>query len=222
MVPNNSHTPALFFKSILQKQDEFSDTLLGLNLAGIIPRVKRHAAINQSIKESLDLIHELSNEIRTMAYLLHPPLLDESGLSGAIEWYAAGISERSGLQIRLEISEEFGRLPVKMETALFRIVQECLTNIHRHSGSNTATIRLSRRADSVLLELQDDGRGISSEKLAGIRAQRSGVGFAGMRERVRHLKGVIDVQSNSCGTNVSVTLPMIEASERIQQVSAAG
>jgi signal transduction histidine kinase len=198
--------------------------VLSLNLASITPRVKRHAAIDKSIKESLDLIHELSDEIRTMAYLLHPPLLDENGLSGAIEWYAEGLSDRSGLQIGLEISKEFGRLPGEMETALFRIVQECLTNIHRHSGSKTATIRLSRRADSVSLELQDAGRGISSEKLAGIQAQRSGVGVAGMRERVRHLKGVMDIQSDSCGTKVSVTLPITEASElrKIQQAGAAG
>jgi signal transduction histidine kinase len=198
--------------------------VLSLNLASITPRVKRRAAIDKTIKESLDLIHELSDEIRTMAYLLHPPLLDENGLSGAIEWYAAGLSDRSGLQVGVEISEEFGRLPGEMETALFRIVQECLTNIHRHSGSKTATIRLSRRADSVSLELQDDGRGISSEKLAGIQSQRSGVGIAGMRERVRHLKGVMDIQSDSCGTKVSITLPITETSElgKIQSAGAAG
>ena len=199
-------------------------TVLSLNLASITPRVKRHAAIHKSIKDSLGLIHELSDEIRTMAYLLHPPLLDESGLSGAIEWYAAGLSDRGGLQIGLEISEEFGRLPGEIETALFRIVQECLTNIHRHSGSKTATIRLSRRADTVFLEVQDDGRGISSEKLAGIQAARSGVGVAGMRERVRHLKGVMNIQSDSCGTKVSVTLPVTEVSEpeKIQQTGAVG
>jgi two-component system, NarL family, sensor kinase len=122
------------------------------------------------------------------------------------------LSERSGIRVELEISENFGRLPGEMETAVFRIVQECLTNIHRHSGSETAMIRLLRHANNISLELQDEGRGISVEKLAGIQAQRAGVGINGMRERVRHLKGVMNIQSNSNGTKVSVTLPIAATS----------
>jgi len=182
-------------------------TALGLNLAAITSRVKRHAVIGNSIKESLDLIHQLSDEIRTLSYLLHPPLLDENGLSGAIEWYMAGLSERSGLRVELEISKQFGRLPVEMETTVFRIVQECLTNIHRHSGSETAKIRLLRHVNDVSLEIQDEGRGMSAEKLVWIQAQRSGVGVTGMRERVRQLNGTMEIESNSDGTKVSVTLP---------------
>jgi signal transduction histidine kinase len=188
-------------------------TAISLNLASITPRIKRHAVIGKSINESLDLIHQLGDEIRTMSYLLHPPLLDETGLSGAIEWYAAGVSKRSGIHIEVEISEKFGRLPGEMETALFRVVQECLTNIHRHSGSKTATIQLLRHASGVSLVLQDAGNGIPVEKLAEIQAQRSGVGFAGMRERVRHLKGDLDIQSNPDGTRVSVTLSIAATDE---------
>jgi signal transduction histidine kinase len=188
-------------------------TVLGLHLAAIMPRVKRHPVIRKSIEESLDLIHQLSSEIRTMSYLLHPPLLDLTGLSGAIQWYVAGLAERSGLSIELETSDDFGRLPHEMELAVFRIVQECLTNIHRHSGSKTATIRLLRRSTDVSLEVLDEGRGISGTKLSLIQAQRSGVGMAGMRERVRHLRGAMNIHSNAQGTKVSVTLPMDSTSE---------
>jgi len=148
-----------------------------------------------------------------MSYLLHPPLLDENGLSGAIEWYTSGLSKRSGLTVELDVSQHFGRLPGEMETAVFRIVQECLTNIHRRSGSRTARIRLLRHANNVELEIQDEGKGMSIEKLAGIQAQASGVGVTGMRERVLQLKGVMEIQSNSHGTTVSVTLPIAGTSE---------
>ena len=119
-----------------------------------------------------------------------------------------GLTERNGLKVQLNISEDFGRLSSEMEMALFRIVQECLTNIHRHSGSNAATIRLSRDAENVFLEIQDEGKGLSAEKLARIRAQRSGVGITGMQERVRHFKGVMNIESNGYGTKVSCVLPL--------------
>jgi signal transduction histidine kinase len=135
-------------------------------------------------------------------------LLDESGLSEAIQWYMQGLMERSGLAIELDIPDDFGRLPQDLELAVFRIVQEALTNIHRHSGSKTATIRLSRGGHSVLLEIQDHGQGISDEKLAAIKAQRTGVGIAGMRERVRQCKGEMNIQSNSTGAKIFVTLPV--------------
>jgi signal transduction histidine kinase len=119
-----------------------------------------------------------------------------------------GLKERSDLEIELSVPEDFGRLPADLELTIFRIVQEGLTNIHRHSGSKTATIRLSRSADSVLLRIEDQGKGISPEKLAALRAQRTGVGITGMRERVRHLKGVMDIQSNGTGATISVTFPV--------------
>ncbi|MGB4784815.1 MAG: PAS domain S-box protein, partial [Candidatus Acidiferrum sp.] len=181
---------------------------LGLNLASITHHLGQDPLIGKAVEESRELIQQLSKEIRTMSYLLHPPLLDENGLSEAIHWYMQGLTERSDLSIELSISENFGRLSREIELAVFRIVQECLTNIHRHSGSKTATIRLSRTAESVSLQIQDEGKGISAEKLAGIQSERLGVGITGMRERVRHFRGIMDIQSNGRGTRISVTLPV--------------
>jgi len=183
-------------------------TVLGMNLAGIAQRVGQNPSLSDTVEDTQNLVQQLSREIRTTSYLLHPPLLDENGLSQAIHWYMQGLKERSDLDIELSIPENFGRLPADLELTIFRIVQEGLTNIHRHSGSKTATIRLSRNADSVLLKIEDHGKGISPEKLAALRAQRTGVGIMGMRERVRHLNGVMDIQSNGKGTTVSVTFPI--------------
>jgi PAS domain S-box-containing protein len=183
-------------------------TVLGMNLAGIAQRVGQNPSLSETVEDTQSLVQQLSREIRTTSYLLHPPLLDENGLSQAIHWYMQGLKERSDLDIELSIPENFGRLPADLELTIFRIVQEGLTNIHRHSGSKTATIRLSRSADSVLLRIEDHGKGISPEKLAALRAQRTGVGITGMRERVRHLDGVMDIQSNGTGATISVTFPV--------------
>jgi PAS domain S-box-containing protein len=180
---------------------------LGMNLAGITQRAGDNAALSKALEDTQNLVQQLNREIRTTSYLLHPPLLDESGLPGAIRWYMDGLAERSGLDIDLDIPDAFGRLPEDIELAVFRIVQESLTNIHRHSGSKTARIRLSRDACSVGLEIQDHGKGISGEKLAAIKAQRTGVGITGIRERVRHFNGLMDIQSNGTGATISVTLP---------------
>ena len=183
-------------------------TVLGMNLASIAQRVGQNPSLSETVEDTQSLVQQLSREIRTTSYLLHPPLLDENGLSQAIHWYMQGLKERSDLEIELSVPENFGRLPADLELTIFRIVQEGLTNIHRHSGSKTATIRLSRSADSVLLRIEDHGKGISPEKLAALRAQRTGVGITGMRERVRHLKGVMDIQSNGTGATISVTFPV--------------
>jgi PAS domain S-box-containing protein len=197
-------------------------TALGLQLATITQHAVK-PQIRKAAQESLEMVRQLSKEIRTVSYLLHPPLLDENGLSGAIQWYIQGLAERSDLKIELFIPKDFRRLPGDTEVAIFRIVQECLTNIHRHSGSKTATIRLSTDSNGVSLEIQDEGKGIPAEKLTGIQTQRSGVGIAGIRERVRHLKGVMNVQSSSKGTKVSITIPItaISESERSQHASNA-
>jgi PAS domain S-box-containing protein len=183
-------------------------TVLGMNLASMAQRVGQNPSLSETVEDTQNLVQQLSREIRTTSYLLHPPLLDENGLSQAIHWYMQGLKERTDLDIELSVPENFGRLPADLELTIFRIVQEGLTNIHRHSGSKTATIRLSRSADSVLLKIEDHGKGISPEKLAALRAQRTGVGITGMRERVRHLKGVMDIQSNGTGATISVTFPV--------------
>ena len=182
-------------------------TVLGMNLTCIEQNVGRNSKVRKAIEESRELVHQLSKEIRTMSYLLHPPLLDENGLPGAIHWYIQGLAERSGLKSKLIIPKDFGRLSDDVEVTIFRIVQECLTNIHRHSESKTAAIQLSRTAESVFLEIQDEGKGIPAEKLAEIQGHRTGVGITGMRERVRHLNGTIDIQSNANGTKISVRFP---------------
>jgi PAS domain S-box-containing protein len=182
--------------------------ILGMNLASLGQQVEDNAALGKVVADCQNLVQELSKELRTTSYLLHPPLLDESGLSEAIRWYIQGLTERSDLSIGLAISENFGRLPRDIELTLFRIAQECLTNIHRHSGSKTAVIRLSQSAGNVSLEIQDDGMGIPAEKQARIQLQGSGVGITGMRERVRHFKGAMDIESSDSGTKVSVLLPV--------------
>jgi PAS domain S-box-containing protein len=199
---------------------------LSMNLAGLSRQAKHDPSLAEALEDTQSLVQQLNKEIRTTSYLLHPPLLDETGLSRAIDWYMQGLMERSGLEIELDIAEDFGRLPADLELTIFRIVQESLTNIHRHSGCKTATIHLSRRPRNILLEIQDQGKGIPADKLAEIKAQRTGVGIAGMRERVRHFKGEMDIQSNGAGARIVVTFPLsadpASESEAILQPSEAG
>jgi signal transduction histidine kinase/DNA-binding response OmpR family regulator len=159
------------------------------------------------IRESLELVRQISQEIRTTSYLLHPPMLDETGLIGALRWYIDGLVERGGLDIRLNIPDDFQRQSRDVELVIFRVVQEALTNVHRHSGSKTAEIDLRREGDTIHLTVQDQGRGIAPEKLDQIRTKGAGVGVRGMRERVRQLKGNMHIQSGENGTRISVTLP---------------
>ena len=171
---------------------------------------KSHSRLCASITQSMELIQQLSQELRTVSYLLHPPLLDELGLPSALRWYVEGFAERSKINVRLELSDELGRLPVDMEMALFRIIQECLTNIHRHSGSRKATISVLRTEQEVRLDVRDYGRGMphdSSHSYA-----RSGVGIQGMRERVRQLSGQFKIRSHSDGTTISVRFPLAAVS----------
>lgn len=192
-------------------------TALGLNLGMIARQEMQSPVAEKAIQESHELIEQLSKEIRTMSYLLHPPLLDESGLTGALRWYTEGLAERSDLNIQLIISETVARLPRDMELAVFRIVQECLTNIHRHSGSKTGIIRLSRDTENVSLEVEDQGKGMSPEKVAELQAQRSGVGITGMRERVRHFGGSMHIESSHMGTKISVRFPLgLTADSRLE------
>jgi signal transduction histidine kinase len=135
-------------------------------------------------------------------------MLDESGISSALSWYVQGLAERSGLEIELKVSENLGRLPSEMELLIFRLVQECLTNIHRHSGSKTALIRMERAENTVHVKVEDHGRGMSPERLAEIQSHGTGVGIRGMRERVRHFRGDLVIESNNSGTKVRAALPL--------------
>lgn len=182
---------------------------LGMSLAQFSAYAKQDRVFAQALEDAEELVRHLNSEIRTTSYLLHPPLLDESGLPQAISWYTKGLQERSGIQVQLQVSEEFGRLPSDIELALFRIIQESLTNVHRHSGSKSANIRLAQSDNSVSMQIEDRGKGIPPEKLTSIRAQRAGVGMTGMRERVRQLNGVFDIRSSDSGVTINVTLPAL-------------
>jgi len=163
----------------------------------------------EGIRQSVELIRQLSQELRTVSYLLHPPLLDELGLPSALRWYVEGFAERSKIEVELKVSPELGRLPADMETTIFRIIQESLTNIHRHSGSKKAAIRLLRSPQGVCLEVQDFGKGMPEAKTNGLPTHRAaGVGIQGMRERVRQLSGTFDIQSREDGTTVTARFPV--------------
>lgn len=149
-----------------------------------------------------------------MSYLLHPPLLKEIGLQAALKWCAEGFSQRSGISVDLDMPEDFGRLPLEVENALFRIVQECLTNVQRHSGSPTARIELQRRPRWVGLKVLDHGRGMPEGILGDESGVESlGVGLLGMRERVRQLGGQIRIVPGGTGATIQVDIPVaMEAS----------
>jgi two-component system sensor histidine kinase UhpB len=161
------------------------------------------------IEESIDLASASSLEIRTVTYLLHPPLLDEIGLVSAIQTYAEGFRQRTGIQIELVIPDDFGRLEGPLEMALFRIVQEGLANVHRHSGSSVAIIALERDAGEVRLVLQDRGCGLQPKREAAEKGfVQFGVGILGMRERAEQLGGRLDIDSSGAGTRITTTLPI--------------
>ena len=169
---------------------------------------------NQPAHEGLDqcveLVAESIKEVRTIAYLLYPPMLEETGLRSAIQWYLDGFGRRSGIETNLEIPSDFGRLPRDIELALFRVLQESLTNVHRHSGSTTAQIRLHVSDGHALLEVKDRGKGIPSEILQQAATDSYGalgVGLRGMSERVRQLGGDLEVSSTPEGTTVIAIVP---------------
>ena len=183
-------------------------TVLGLSLARLIQNAEVIAPeLAKEGKEIGEVVQQLHREIRTTSYLLHPPLLDEAGLNSALSWYVQGVVERSGMAIDLSIAEDFGRLPADMELAIFRVVQECLTNIHRHAESKTAHIRVARENGSVCIEVRDEGKGISPERLTEIQSRGSGVGIAGIRERLRQFRGDMKIESNNSGTRLVARIP---------------
>ncbi len=186
---------------------------LGMNLsvlqtiaAGGDGEVARLAAESQRLSD------DLNREIRTLSYLLHPPLLDEVGLTSALRWYVDGFAQRSKIAVELDLPDQAARLPRDLELVVFRVVQESLTNVHRHSGSGSAKIYLRHSDHAVDFEISDRGRGISPEKQRDMTAAKSGVGVRGMQERVRQLGGTLQIVSGGDGTKVIVNLPMRSAS----------
>ena len=195
---------------------------LGMNLATIIRQAQQGPPqLIGAAEDGQRTVRQLTQEIRTVSYLLHPPLLDESGLADALRLYINGLKDRSGLDISLVVPTGFGRLPDEMELVIFRLVQECLTNVHRHSGSKKAVVRLACDGETVSLEVQDEGKGISAEKLSEVRAQGSGVGIAGMRERVRRLGGRFTIESEGAGTTMSFSFPLLQGATFVGQGKAS-
>jgi two-component system sensor histidine kinase UhpB len=182
---------------------------LAMQLARISEDAKKNPAqLTKDVEDAEGLVQHLSQEIRTTSYLLHPPMLDEAGISSALSWYVQGLAERSSLEIDLKLPENFGRLPSEMELLIFRLVQESLTNIHRHSGSKAALIQIDREEHTVHVRVEDQGKGMPPERLAEIQSYGTGVGISGMRERVRQFRGDLIIESNASGTRVHASLPL--------------
>jgi len=176
-----------------------------------------HAAL-AVVSEVEELADQAIGEIRTMSYLLHPPLLDEVGFACAAEWYIEGFAKRSGITVQAEIARSRVRMPKNVEIALFRVLQESLTNVHRHSGASNASIHFQHEADAVMLEIRDFGKGIPEERLQllhGVSAE-TGVGLAGMRERMRELNGTLEIESDARGTCMRAMVPLHTVSLPLQ------
>jgi signal transduction histidine kinase len=197
--------------------DSVGQTLaaLSMNLASVAAEIERLKKTAGTIADSAALVNDMSTDIRTISYLLHPPLLDEAGLSSALTWYIQGFSERSKIEVNLDVPRDFARLSRDLETAIFRVIQECLTNIHRHSQSSVANVRVRSSEKEVRIEVEDKGKGIPPEKrVEVVSAGAPGVGIRGMRERLRQLGGSLEINSdgNGKGTLIVARLPLVNAS----------
>jgi signal transduction histidine kinase len=166
------------------------------------------AGCQAGLRDVEDFLQQAVQEVRTVSHLLHPPLLDESGLLSAIQWYAEGFSKRSGVKLTLEVDEQRQRFGRDVETGLFRIVQEALTNVHRHSGAEAVHIKVKSAGGRLTLSIQDDGKGIPSDALRITPTGSHGVGLSSMRERSALLGGAFNVESNSRGTSIVVSVPL--------------
>jgi signal transduction histidine kinase len=191
-------------------------SVLAMNLGAVGEDLGRIVKTVATVADSASMVRQMSDDIRTMSYLLHPPLLDEMGLAPALKWYVEGFAERSKIAVDLRCGSEIGRLPREVETAIFRIVQECLINIHRHSGSPTAAIQIESTDDFVRLEVRDHGTGISPELRRQMETGGTlGVGLRGMRERASQLGGSLEISADETrqGTCIMVRLPATEADQ---------
>ena len=217
---------------LLQLQDaerrKFSRELhdsLGQYLAGAKMNLEMYVSQQKEglLAEAVQLLDQSISETRTISHLLHPPLLDEAGLTSAAKWYLEGFAQRSGIEVQVDLPEELSRLPRPVALGLFRVLQESLTNIHRHSNSAKAEVALELLPKQVLLRVRDHGKGIAPDFLETFRANgaNSGVGLAGMRERVRELGGQFSIQRCSPGTLISVTLPVLDSVESEKKQTAA-
>jgi signal transduction histidine kinase len=203
---------------LLQLQDaerrKFSRELhdsLGQYLVGVKMNLEMFATRRQDeyLVEAVQLVDQSIAETRTISHLLHPPLLDETGLASAAKWYVEGFAQRSGIQVAVDLPQDLGALPKPVALGLFRVLQESLTNIHRHANSTRAEVAVHLLSAEVVLKVRDYGKGIALEQLDNFRTKgSSGVGLAGMRERIRELGGRLRIEPVAPGTSISVTLPL--------------
>jgi signal transduction histidine kinase len=178
---------------------------------GILRQDQSLAWRKQAASEASELISKAIQQVRTISHLLHPPLLDELGLQSSLRWYLEGFTKRSGLETSLEvIPEEFPRLHVNLEIAIFRIVQEALTNVYRHAQARKGSVTLIKRDGQVIVKIRDDGKGIS-DQVADLRPGNIGVGFAGMRQRAKEFGGELLLRNTYPGTLVEIAIPMLSA-----------
>jgi two-component system, NarL family, sensor kinase len=189
---------------------------LKISVSFLQEHCKRDPSTLAIVSEVSKLADQAIDEIRTMSYLLHPPLLDEAGFPCAAEWYVEGFARRSGINVSLTLTTDRERLPITIEIALFRVLQESLTNVHRHSGASQVSVCFQRQSETAMLEIRDFGRGIPAERLARLReaSAETGVGLAGMRERLNELNGKLEIESDGHGTSIRaiVRLPTIARS----------
>jgi signal transduction histidine kinase len=185
-------------------------TALKIQVASLQKQFENGQPAFDALSEIAVTADQALQEIRTTSYLLHPPLLDEAGLASAARWYVEGFSKRSGIKVNLDLPPRAERVPNDIEMVLFRVLQESLVNVHRHSGASIVDIVLKRRPQVVTMEVHDDGKGIAPELLDRLRKANTdgGVGLAGMRERINDLNGHLDIDSSSRGTTLRVSLPL--------------
>jgi len=190
----------------------------------VLRRSELSAGTDAVLAESSSLLEQALTETRTISHLLHPPLLDEVGFASAARWYVDGFAKRSGVEINLEIPMELMRLPDSVELSLFRVLQESLTNMHRHSGSPTVDIRLNLDAKRVILDVRDYGRGMPQELLQRFQevGTGGGVGLAGMKERISELGGRVEISAADPGTVVTVSMPVSKRDDTFGSSTRAG
>src|ERR1035438_4175678 len=200
--------------------DSTGQTLAALKIS--VSLVQEHCKEDPPTLALMSEVAQLANqaiaEIRTMSYLLHPPLLDEVGFVCAAEWYIEGFAKRSGVTVKADIANPSGRLDRRVEIVLFRVLQESLTNVQRHSGASEASIHFQHEGEAVILEIRDSGRGIPEERLRlinGLSAE-TGVGLAGMRERLHEVNGKLEIESDGRGPSMRATVPIYATSLAVQ------
>lgn len=203
--------------------DSLGQYLAGLKIAIEMLSNSPAGANNEALlAECSEILQKSITETRTLSHLLHPPLLDEAGFASAASWFVSGFSQRSGIPVSLDLPPDMPRLSEQVEIALFRVLQESLTNVHRHSRAHSAEIKVETDAEQISIEVRDHGRGMPEHVLQQIRAESTklGVGLAGMRERIHELGGVFEVTSDEQGTAVRASVPL-SAREDTPEISAS-